>query len=172
MLLKRKTSNQGTERDEPAVRPVASYLVPRLRLGTPEKVRLLHKAERRGPGQQPETDTTDDGLDHQGRALLCRACGLPITRASVAIPKNGAHEHTFFNPAGIVFLLGCFARAPGCLVHGPPSTEFSWFTGHCWQFATCAGCLGHLGWFFSGAEDSFFGLILDRLVEGSGPENS
>ena len=34
-----------------------------------------------------------------------------------------------------------------------------------WRLALCAGCHVHLGWHYSGGAP-FFGLILDRLVEG------
>ncbi len=102
----------------------------------------------------------------QEKALLCTVCSAPITTAAQRIEKQGKHLQTFFNPAGIVYEIGCFLEAPGCLVYGPASTEFAWFAGHSWQIVYCSNCLEHLGWKFLGADGSFFGLIVNRLREG------
>lgn len=77
---------------------------------------------------------------------------------------DGAHQHTFFNPAGIVFEIGCFTQANGCMAAGPPSTEFSWFKGFAWRYVLCSGCFTHLGWLFESSQSSFHGLILKRLL--------
>jgi len=70
------------------------------------------------------------------------------------------------NPAGLLFHIGCFAQAIGCTVIGPDSFEYPWFVGFAWRYAMCANCASHLGWSFrSDGKPSFFGLILDRLVE-------
>ncbi|MGB5984318.1 MAG: cereblon family protein, partial [Desulfobacterales bacterium] len=84
--------------------------------------------------------------------------------------QSGAHRHTFANPHGRVFEIGCFRDAPGCRVQGPALTEFSWFSGYAWRIALCGGCLSHLGWRFQGAPSGipgpgFFGLILNHLIE-------
>jgi len=78
---------------------------------------------------------------------------------------DGLHEHTQINPHGFIWSFGCFARAPGCVLVGPPSREFAWFAGHAWQLADCGGCRLHLGWFFSSPERRFHGLIVGRVVE-------
>lgn len=104
--------------------------------------------------------------DEQERALRCKICGTTITTSKQKIDRDGKHLHTFFNPAGIVYELGCFFKAPGCLVHGPESDEFPWFSGHSWQVSYCSMCREHLGWYFQASADSFFGLIVNRLVEG------
>jgi hypothetical protein len=72
--------------------------------------------------------------------------------------------HTFFNPAGIVYEIGCFRNAPGCMTYGPPSLEFAWFSGYSWQVVCCRSCQEHLGWIFY-ADDEFFGLIINKLRE-------
>jgi hypothetical protein len=70
------------------------------------------------------------------------------------------------NPAGLLFHIGCFGEAIGCTVVGPDSLEYPWFPGFAWRFAMCAACGRHLGWQFrSEGKPSFFGLILDRLVD-------
>lgn len=78
---------------------------------------------------------------------------------------NGAHEHAFMNPAGLRFVVRCFAAAPGCAPEGERSTVWTWFPGHAWQIALCRACGGHLGWSFHAAGGAaFWGLVADRLA--------
>ena len=98
-------------------------------------------------------------------AICCLACGAAVTGKDQKIQVSGSHSHTFFNPAGIVFELGCFHQAPGCLVVGAPSTEFTWFPGHIWRIALCRNCRIHLGWMFAMEGNTFYGLILSKLRE-------
>jgi hypothetical protein len=112
-----------------------------------------HPAAATGPG-------TADGAEE---AIRCRVCGQVVTGHEQRLAVDGSPVHTFFNPAGIVFELGCFRRAPGCAGSGTTSAEFTWFPGYLWQIAFCRNCRKHLGWHFISAEDSFFGLILARL---------
>jgi ribosomal protein L40E len=104
----------------------------------------------------------DEGLEAH---IRCRQCHASITSGSRVIQKNGSHEHTFFNPHGIVFRIGCFSQAPGCLVNDRYTGEFSWFASHLWTFAICRQCYTHLGWHFRGESGSFYGLIFARLEE-------
>jgi len=100
--------------------------------------------------------------------IRCRVRIHKITTHKEKINVNGSHHHTFANPNGIIFGIGCFNTAPGCLYTGPFSEEFSWFKGYMWQVSLCASCLGHIGWlFFSAKNDFFYGLILDRLIDSS-----
>ncbi|WP_457575308.1 cereblon family protein [Desulfomarina sp.] len=103
--------------------------------------------------------------ERKEKALFCRPCGYGITGKREAIEVNGAHEHTFFNPAGVVFHLGCFRIAPGCVQAGPATSEFTWFKGYIWRFALCGNCGVHLGWQYQQDESRFFGLILALLRE-------
>ena len=50
---------------------------------------------------------------------------------------------------------------------GVPEAAFSWFPGYSWQILDCARCRVLIGWRFRCADDSFYGLIADRLVESS-----
>jgi len=98
--------------------------------------------------------------------ILCRQCHQAITRPAERITVQGAHHHTFANPHGIVFEIGCFKYAQGCGYAGPPSTEFTWFSGYAWRVSFCTLCLAHLGWvFIADSGDSFHGFILDRLIQ-------
>lgn len=76
---------------------------------------------------------------------------------------GGAHEHTFVNPAGFAYVIGCFRSAPGCADRGPPESAFSWFPGWTWQVVACARCHAHLGWHYRNAGDEFHGLITAAL---------
>ncbi len=99
-------------------------------------------------------------------ALLCRQCLQVVTHPSQRIAVQGSHRHTFANPAGILFQIGCFRSAEGCGCSGPSTEEWSWFRGYSWQVSLCRSCLTHLGWLYSGdGRQSFQGLILDRLVQ-------
>jgi hypothetical protein len=103
-----------------------------------------------------------------GRALACSVCRRPITSEAARIQVDGRHEHTFANPFGYAYTIGCFSAAVGLAGVGPTSSEFSWFAGRTWQIEQCAGCGEHLGWVFRGPGSAFHGLILDRLIEVEG----
>ena len=98
--------------------------------------------------------------------ILCRQCRQAITRPADRIAIQGTHQHTFANPHGIVFDIGCFRNVKGCGYAGAASDEFTWFAGYTWRVCYCVMCLTHLGWSFSSREGSMFhGLILDKLIE-------
>ncbi len=119
--------------------------------------------EKNDSAQDVDTIQREDEEKKPEEGLFCRHCGKQITSAAFAIEVNGAHHHTFFNPAGIVYEIRCFSKAKGCLQHGPPSSEFAWFTGYTWQVAICAFCTVHLGWYFSSADSGFYGLIARNI---------
>ncbi len=108
--------------------------------------------------------------EHSGSTLVCASCSHPITSEEARTHVDGANRHTFANPAGHVFTIDCFAVAPGCLIFGTETAEFSWFSGYRWSYAVCAMCASHLGWQFRGEKRSFFGLIAGALVEKGSPE--
>jgi hypothetical protein len=121
----------------------------------------------------PEAIASDLEPEHaDDRAVSCRACGATITRAHARIAVGGAHEHSFINPAGFIFRIGCFAAAPGARAAGEESDHWTWFPGYFWQAVVCARCMQHIGWSYRNASASFVGLILDRVVEQGGAGNS
>ena len=123
---------------------------------------LLHSSE--------ETDS-DFETSEEERWIICRQCRQRLTRPSERIQINGLHSHTFANPSGVVFEIGCFRMVSGLNFIGPPSHEFPWFAGHSWQIVICSACQTHLGWWFRGpGSNQFFGLILDHLREIDAPE--
>lgn len=111
---------------------------------------------------------TDERRDHaSARAILCARCAAQVSDAAQRIEVGGRHQHTFFNPAGIVYQVACFAAAPGCRGVGAFCGDFSWFPGHRWQIGVCAACAEHLGWHFAG-ELAFTALIEERIREAEG----
>ncbi len=99
------------------------------------------------------------------RRFVCAACGVFITQEEFAAHKNGASRHTFCNPHGLVFEVMLFNRAPGCLILGPSTHDFTWFPGYAWSVACCSSCSSHLGWHYEHASrDYFFGIIAARIV--------
>ncbi len=119
------------------------------------------REERGTPGSAPVTEDHARGP----RCLACAACRVCITSDAARIEVGGRHEHTFANPFGYVYHIGCFAAAVGLARVGRPSAEFAWFPGYLWQIEPCAACGEHLGWWFQAAARGFHGLILNRLVE-------
>lgn len=132
----------------------------------------LRSNEEREAGKQTTAKTHDEREpSKESRYIICRQCEQRLTRPNERIAVNGSHTHTFANPSGLVFEIGCFNMARGCLFIGPPSMEFQWFTGYSWQIAICSACQTHLGWLFLGQHShQFFGFILDRLKEIGKPE--
>jgi hypothetical protein len=132
----------------------------------------LRSNEKREAGKQTTAQTNDEREpSKESRYIICRQCGQRLTRPNERIAVNGSHTHTFANPSGLVFEIGCFNMARGCLFIGPSSMEFQWFTGYSWQIAICSACQTHLGWLFLGQHShQFFGFILDRLQEIGKPE--
>jgi hypothetical protein len=112
---------------------------------------------------EPDASTSED--ETSGRILACAGCGQPVTTRAARIEVAGAHEHTFANPAGFSYRIGCFSEATGCIPVGEPSTYWSWFPPHSWQVEQCATCREHLGWLFRAEAGGFHGFILDHLVE-------
>jgi hypothetical protein len=106
---------------------------------------------------------TDEETEEE-ESLFCAACGFLITLWKNRISVDGSFEHTFVNPGGYIYRVGCFREAQGCLDADAPTKEHTWFKDHAWQYAVCGSCLSHLGWVYSsGGDDRFYGLILDKL---------
>ena len=130
---------------------------------------VLAMADGNGDATSPDTEVEeelDQGL--KGVNYLCKFCRRKITTSSERIAVNGQHVHICANPYGLLFEVGCFARAAGCQSTGIPTTEFTWFPGYAWSLALCAGCSNHLGWCYVGQPPSqFYGLILSHLLEES-----
>lgn len=97
--------------------------------------------------------------------LNCRYCRYRITHPDERTEISQRHLHTFVNPHGLTYRIGCFASAPGARAQGEATELWTWFPGYRWQIAICGSCGVHLGWRYGAGEVVFFGLIVDRLVE-------
>jgi len=113
----------------------------------------------------PETLDANSKRGEKNSRLVCARCSYPITSRDQRIEMSGAHEHTFANPHGHVFHIGCFRNAGGAVTLPAMTSEFTWFPGFAWSLSGCSLCGEHLGWRFYSGEEAFFGLILDRLIE-------
>ncbi|MEJ2642795.1 MAG: cereblon family protein [Desulfosarcinaceae bacterium] len=116
------------------------------------------------PLEETAADEHIEAADPEA-VILCRRCGHPVTRPRNRIIKDGSHRHTFANPSGLVFEIGCFNDAEGCGPSGESTDDFTWFRGYRWRLALCRACFVHLGWQFTsqGGSTGFWGLILNRL---------
>jgi hypothetical protein len=130
------------------------------------EARLRPRDPERPSAGQPEETAEVQERTRSERAIVCAACSASITSATHRITSHGSHEHRFMNPAGLLFHIGCFDQAIGCMIVGPASLEYAWFPGFAWRLALCGQCGVQLGWHFrNDAREGFFGLILDRLRE-------
>ena len=133
--------------------------------------RLFRVPAEKEPLEKIKNFVTDEvALEKPGREsyLLCQQCHKIITSISEMIEVSGCHQHTFANPEGILFEIGCFKKAWGCWYVGPATEEFTWFKGFQWKVAVCSCCLIHLGWLYvSSGNESFHGLIIDRLIRAT-----
>lgn len=96
-------------------------------------------------------------------AIVCARCRAELTTPDQRLEVQGAHAHTFTNPAGETFHLRCFAEVRNLAALGTPETFFTWFPGHSWRVVVCASCTTFLGWRFEGGS-VFHGLISDRIA--------
>ncbi len=112
--------------------------------------------------QDEVTDVRDDEA-----AITCAACGQRVTSPRSRTSVSGAHAHSFMNPHGLSFHIGCYREAPGVCPVGVWTNEHTWFSGYAWRVVLCTGCGAHLGWVYQreGA-DRFYGLIVGRLRQG------
>ena len=119
-----------------------------------------------GKSSRPDAKIREQPQDRtrEGARLRCVNCLHAITSADQQISVDGSFEHTFTNPHNLSYRLGCFRHAPGCLLYGEPTPEWSWFPGCNWCYALCAECGEHLGWHYSAADNEFYGLILRKLI--------
>jgi len=106
-------------------------------------------------------------LKEESSGIFCRLCSNQVTTLEDMIARLGSHTHVFTNPAGIVYKIRLFKKAPGCINISEPTFEYTWFKGYAWSISICSQCNNHLGWYWVGTDDSFFGLIADRIIEGS-----
>jgi hypothetical protein len=119
------------------------------------------------PGFDAELDVKDDEREKDEddkKFFLCKVCRQLITPYETKINIDGHHRHTFVNPAGIEYSIGCFSSADGCYETGIPTVQYTWFPGYRWCYALCSKCRSHLGWSYKSSNSGFYGLILENLI--------
>ncbi|NJO17998.1 MAG: hypothetical protein HC877_20405 [Thioploca sp.] len=139
-----------------------------LQLSLPYQISRLF---RKSPYFEENFETIPKQLEQEQlpekKQILCKVCHYPITVLEQKIPVNGTHHHIFRNPTGLVFEIGCFSSAAGCVNYGTPTLEYTWFSGFTWCYAFCFNCHLHLGWCYQSPSSYFYGLILNNLLEPS-----
>src|SRR5687767_1568402 len=98
---------------------------------------------RPGPAPSGEEHPEGDVDEELERWLRCVACGARVTKETARISMNGSHEHTFMNPSGLKYIVGCFSKAEGCASEGSRSSVWTWFPGYAWQIEACSACRCH-----------------------------
>ena len=116
------------------------------------------------PGTIVQTGTDSESREEEKPVIACALCRSYVTEPEFKILMKETHTHVFANPHGLVFEIGCFSSAAGCIPASDASDEFSWFPGFAWQIGICRQCGSHLGWIFNSGDERFFGLILDKLI--------
>ena len=114
-----------------------------------------------------ETDTLTENIKKRKKEplIICKVCKNIITSPKNIIEVDGSHRHTFSNPEGIVYNIGCFSKIKGYSIIGDPILEHTWFPGFSWQIVICASCFSHIGWRFQSGSSNFFGLVTNNLME-------
>lgn len=110
------------------------------------------------------TEKKVEAMSKEEGIIVCAFCNHHITEPSKQITVNNSFHHVFANPHGLIFEIGCFSDAKGCVASSISSCEFSWFFGFSWKIGDCNECSTHLGWIFSSESDRFYGLILEKLI--------
>ncbi|MFO0727546.1 MAG: cereblon family protein [Myxococcota bacterium] len=110
-------------------------------------------------------------LSEEERALRCRQCAAVISRPTeIFRMRSEAMVQVFPNPLGMLREIITVRAAWGLEIHGPPTTEFTWFEGYAWEIALCASCRTQVGWRYQAVQASalpeFFGLLTRAVVEG------
>jgi hypothetical protein len=128
----------------------------------------INEFKKSDPGEKAEilkqTDDREKDEYTEKRFFRCSVCNNIITSDNQRFEVEGLFEHTFTNPGGFTYRVGCFRTAPGCVTEGDPTMEYTWFAGFSWRHALCGNCLFHIGWFYESEGSSFFGLIMDNIV--------
>ena len=133
----------------------------------PTNIHALRDDPQSKGGTTTKTSVSEKKKTEKEKYIRCNQCLQPVALPSSRISINGSHAHTFANPNGYVYEIGCFRSVMGCGYLGPSSDEFTWFKGYKWKVAYCERCHAHMGWLFISSNEafSFGGLILDNLTE-------
>lgn len=105
--------------------------------------------------------------DRPQRYVVCKSCNHRLADADQQHTILGGSEHEFVNPHGVVHRFRCYKDAPGCTIVGKRQAADTWFYGYTWRVSNCGQCDTFIGWLFE-SEDSFFGLLVDKIFREDG----
>jgi hypothetical protein len=103
-------------------------------------------------------------------AYHCAWCGIFITHAGALTKVDGADQHSFINPSGILCNFRTFRLCENVIIDEDLYLEHSWFPGYGWRFLTCKSCLHHLGWKYDllkkrSSLREFFGVLIHAVED-------
>jgi len=107
-----------------------------------------------------------DNVGNDPRKYYCSKCGALVATSAELAKLNGADQHSFINPAGILCNFMTFSHCENVVVHEDLFFEHSWFVGYGWRFLLCCTCFQHLGWKYDAlrstmSPESFFGVLVN-----------
>eukprot|EP00980_Cylindrotheca_fusiformis_P006323 scaffold1356_cov123-Cylindrotheca_fusiformis.AAC.4 len=117
-------------------------------------------------------------LESRERRICCSRCKSRLSSVENVFTVGGAEGATsaYVNDHGYIHQITTLRQVDEeeIFLHGPPSTENSYFPGYSWTICYCLSCAGLLGWMFrlAGANDqigkdrpkSFFGFMSSNVV--------
>ncbi len=132
---------------------------------SPGQIIFFKELEKPAAGEESAASAEEDDEQEREIVIVCRFCRNIVAKKKDMMEINGRHYHVFKNPAGIIFHIGCYVSARGCMNMGIHTGEYSWFPGFLWRYAICSVCHAHLGWHYTSGNAGFYGLILDNIEE-------
>ncbi|XP_043215177.1 protein cereblon-like isoform X2 [Amphibalanus amphitrite] len=132
----------------------------------------------------------EESLGENNSIVICRHCGHDLfdpqdifsfespgslqTKNNTVIGSVRSNVQLLQNPHGYQFEV-VTVRHSICAPQGTWHSSHSWFPGYSWKICLCPTCHTHIGWIFKKVKpseedttnNSFFGLILDRILEES-----
>ncbi|MCB1140917.1 MAG: hypothetical protein H7A24_06805 [Leptospiraceae bacterium] len=116
-------------------------------------------------------DLTDSQLEYElfnemdifERPVVCASCNTMISDVKFLLSLEGRSLHHFINPSGLRFSFYTFYYTKNTFEYGEPTEEHTWFSGYRWSFLLCEVCQSHLGWYYRNSDDSFFGLVDEKI---------
>ncbi|MFC1834635.1 cereblon family protein [Thermodesulfobacteriota bacterium] len=112
--------------------------------------------------------TSDDKDDKDPKTYHCSHCGSFITDSEALSNINGAHRHSYVNPAGIRCNFMTFSGCENVIEHEELHLEHSWFPEYGWSFLMCRACYLHLGWKYESvaegvSPEGFYGVLVNAV---------
>lgn len=105
-------------------------------------------------------------LSRQERYICCSGCETKLSTVDRVFTVDGAEGATsaYVNGHGYIHQITTLrdVAIQEIFLHGPPSTENSYFPGYSWTICYCKSCASILGWMFRRVKGGNVGLSEDR----------